>query len=82
MGRHDPAQHVLSTMMHDLDEMAAKTDWKTPMSKSRLNSLLEEASTVEPGDAVPPIHRWLSEVCREPDDSSAVSNLLSFPSSP
>merc|ERR1712080_793564 len=67
-------------MMHDLDEIDSKTDWKTPVAKNRhLSSLLEEGSTIEPSDPMPQFHRWLSEVCGYPGDS-ILSSLLNFPS--
>jgi len=75
------SQEVLCKMMHDLDVIDSRIEWKTPMSNGRrLNSLLEEEdSTMEPIDAAQPLHKWLSEVCGETDDGVAVNNFLSFP---
>jgi len=77
------AQNVLIKMMQDLDTIDSKTDWKTPRSQHcrQLSSLLEDGSTgstVQPSHAVPELHKWLSEICRELD-GAAIGKLLRYP---
>mmetsp|Transcript_123458 Transcript_123458/g.193670 ORF Transcript_123458/g.193670 Transcript_123458/m.193670 type:complete len:1178 (-) Transcript_123458:126-3659(-) len=81
------AQNVLSKMMHDLDSIDSSKTWITPKAAHHLNlnlsSLMEETSrecSRELGDAMPPFHTWLAEVCsRQPEQVTAIHDVLKFP---
>jgi serine/threonine protein kinase len=78
------AQQVLTNMMLDLDSIESKKEWCTPMARDRqLSSLaeadLEETSNTQLSDNLPPLHRWVADVCSQPEDGDEIRCLLNFP---